>query len=1138
MIQFKLYLFGPPRLERDGQPIVINQRKVLALLMYLAVTRQTHSRDMLATLLWPEKNQQAARANLRRTLYDLSQLLGEPLLDVAAETVSLAAGAPIWLDTEQFQSYLTHCPLPDRWVQALDAVPLMSLSAAVELYTADFLAGFRLPDCRDFDDWQFFQREELRRTLARLLQQVVVAYQAAGKVEEAVRYARRWLHLDPLEQSVQRQLMQLYAQAGQSAAALRQYEECVHILETELGVPPEAETTALYEALRTRRFLVPGNQHAPSAADPAGQMHQVIPLPNTEPSDRRSVAHFPSHHLPAPPTRFVGRQQELAELLCRLADPACRLLTLVGPGGIGKTRLVIEAAQVLVEFGVQGTEGGALGIDVADSERQTQPFSDGVFFVPLQPVTAPSGVVPAIANALRLQFYGEMPAQEQLLNFLHEKEILLVLDNFEHLLGSVALVGEILARASGVKLLVTSREALNLHEEWFHPLAGMRLPPQVQMQPHSKADSPTQIDETIATYDAVQLFVQAARRALVTFDPEAQLMHIVRICQLLDGMPLGIELAAAWLKVLSAAQIVQEIERGIDILVTRHQNVPARHRNMRVVMAQSWQLLDEKTQRVLKRLSIFQGGFLQEAAAAVTGAGLLPLAELIDKAWVYKLPGKRYQMHELLRQFAAEKLAEVTTDQTETQDRHAAFYLQQVAQWEQALIGPEQRAALDEIGTESDNIQAAWTRAAERLTFNLIHEALQALYLFFLTRSRYMDGEALFIHALRQLDQTGAGDSGIDCALLRCRLLARIGSFRHYQGDLVAADAYCETALSANPDHREQAFLYELLGRTARLRGDRPAAEAALHKSHTLGRDLDDQNQMACALHALAETVASFGDFVESEQFAREALGLCQQFQRPDLTTHVLATLAWATSCRGRYREAEQYYRESLLMAEKIGNPYGIALATNFLGWMAFCEAGTRLLEALTLYDRAMAIWRQIGQQSNLAMCLGDYALAACELGEYVTAFGYAQEGLAITEKLNHFDLTAYNLNGLGAAACGLDDLAASRRYLLRALQMTTAAKIPDSAALTLYFLARLLIKESKLVPLLTAERLQKQLQALELLTLVMHHPVAWQLFRDRAQRAQTELAGTLPADVAEAAIERGQRRTLAAVTAEILPRT
>ncbi len=1125
MTQFHLRLFGTPQIAIDGHVVAINLRKGMALLAYVAVTRQPHSRDAFATLLWPEKDQAGARANLRRTLYDLSHILGPQLLDVAAETVALHAGAALWLDIAQFQHVLAAC-LPEKQAASLstDDTCLARLVDAADLYRGDFMAGFTLPDCPEFDDWQFFQREHWRRAFATLVKQLDMAYAARRQWELALQFARRWLALDPLEEAAHRRLMELYAHAGETGAALRQYDECARILDAELGVTPAAATVALREAIRTRHF--PPSDHAAPQPD-ARVSRQAMP-----------AALAPRAMLPPQTTGFVGRQAETAELLRHLRDPHCRLLTLVGPGGIGKTRLAIATLQALRDEQAMRAVSG--------EPAPLHDFEDGSYFVSLQPVSAPSGIVPAIAGALGLQFYSGTPAQQQLLQFLHDKEMVLALDNFEHLLEGAQLVVEMLAGAPRVKILITSREALNLQEEWFHPVAGMRLPPLVQLPPGDdgrvSGTLPDAGDASAATaaasYDAVQLFVQTARRAQPAFDPAPHMPEIVRICRLVDGMPLGIELAASWLKVLTCAQIAGEIAANLDILVTRHQNVPARHRSMRVVLEQSWALLDAAAQGVLQRLAIFRGGFLQDAAA-VAGADLLTLAELVDKAWIYRTPSGRYQLHELLRQYAAGQLAKAAAAAAEMHDRHADFYLHQVALLAPALTGPEQRTALEHIDAEFDNVQAAWMHAVDVGAFALIERALPALYHFIHIRSRHVEGVELFSRAAQRLEgmleEAGQREDAPAMAALWHSLLARLAHFYLHQGDVAATRRCLAVVLDKSDAAQELALAYNVLGQLERVQGSRSAADAALHHSLKLARAVGDMNQTIETLKMLSDTASSWADFVEGKQFAEAALALCRRLQRPDLTSQVLAALAWPVNCLGEYAESARYYQESLEIAESIGSPFGVALATNFLGWVAFCAGGDRLPEALAYYTQALAIWRRIGHRTNLAMCLGDYALAANEAGDYVAAQRYAQEGLELTIALEHPDLMSYNLYHLGAAMCGLRDYAAAQRYLVQALQIARRAAIPDNLLAVLYFVAQLRRAESAGSSLSAAAALNKQREALELLALLIEHRATWQLFRDRARRTQAELAAKMPAEVAAAAIQRGRAQVLTEVVAAII---
>lgn len=1124
-MQLNLHLFGLPRVERDGQLLDLNLRKGLALLAYLAVTRRSHSRDLLATLLWPEKDQRSARANLRRTLYDLGQALGEQTFEPAAERIGLHDGVPLWIDVEQFRRCVA-----ESAQSAVGAGHVAHLEQAAGLYTADFMAGFTLPDCPEYDEWQFFQREELLRSFANVLAQLVALYEGQKKWREAVRHARRWLALDPLEEPVHRRLMQLYARAGQTGAALRQYEECRRILAQEFDAPPEEETTALYYAIRTRRFPPP--DQAPLGPEPdaaaATVDNSALGKPSAPAPAVPSAVFASLHALPTQTTPFVGRRQELAEVLRRLRDPSCRLLTLVGPGGIGKTRLALEAARAL-----QGRSGSGADIDTVEGEADSLPqFKDGIVFVALQPVSAPSGIAPSIADALGLQFYGGAPIQEQLLDYVRSKEMLLLLDNFEHLLAGTDLVSGLLTAAPGVKVLATSREALKLHEEWFHPLAGMRLPPAAHARPSGEPGEGEQFPETNAAPDAVQLFAQTAQRALVSFDAETELKDIVRICRLVDGMPLGIELAASWLKVLSCAQIADEIERGMDILVARHQNVPARHRSMRVVLDHSWALLSEDAQAVLQRLSVFQGGFLPEAAA-VAEANLLTLADLVDTSWIYRGADGRYQMHELLRQYAASKLAEAPAAAAAVQERHAAYYLQQVAQQEATLFGPEQREALEGIGADIDNVRAAWLTAVECGAWGLVNGALQAFYSFFYMRSGYMQGEELLKRALQQLEQAASVDE--ESSAVRLRLLARLGVFLLHQGDLKAAAGCFLAVQSGSSDPHELAFVYTNQGVLAKILGNRPAAEAALQQGLALAQEIGDRNQTAEALLMLSDVLSSFGSFVEGARLAGEASELGRQLQRPELAARAVASLAWATSCLGDYTSSDRYYRESLAISVAIDNSYGIAIAVQFLGWVAFCAGGDRLAEAVARYEQALMTWRQIGHRINVAMCLGDYVLAAWEMGDYATAVRCGTEGLAVAEQLQHLDLMSYNLYGLAAAAASLHDFAAARRNLLRSLQIAHSMQMRDNVAATLYVVAHLAVEESKAAGVSAVERQAKQAWAVELLSLVIHQPATWQLFRDRAERRQADLMAGLSAEIAAAALERGRQRLLEEVVAELL---
>ena len=330
----------------------------------------------------------------------------------------------------------------------------------------------------------------------------------------------------------------------------------------------------------------------------------------------------------APPaTPFVGREADLAELAGLLATPACRLLTLIGPGGVGKTRLALRAA----------AEARAAGA-----------FPDGVHVVALQPLASADLLAGAVADAAGLAPAGARDPTEHLRDGLRGRAALLVLDNFEHLLEGAALLPPILAAAPGVRLLVTSREALALQEEWRYPVQGLPYP----------AGAGAADLEGPEDYAAVRLFAERARRVRRDFSLAEEGADVARLCRLVEGLPLALELAAAWTSVLSCAEIAADLALGLDVLATRLRDVPERHRSMRAVFDGSWARLDDHQRAVLARLSVFQGGFRREAAEAVAGAAPATLAALVDGSLLHLEPGGRYQLHELLRQYAEERLWE------------------------------------------------------------------------------------------------------------------------------------------------------------------------------------------------------------------------------------------------------------------------------------------------------------------------------------------------------------------------------------------------------------------------------------------------------------------------------------------------
>ena len=840
MNELKLSFLGPTRVEINGRAAEIQRRRGTALLAYLAVMGEPQPRDSLAALFWPESDHARGHKALRRDLSELNLALESQWLEIDRESIGLRAGT--WVDVAHFQQQLTICANHP-------AACRTALMQAASLYRGDFLSGFTLADSPPFDEWQFFQSEHLRREFASALEQLVEIESEQGEDDSAMAYARRWISLDPLHEAAHRRLMQLYVQSDERAAALRQYESLRQLLADELDVLPAPETTALYQQIRAGK----------SVATDAKTRHSAVEA-------------APRHNLPTQTTAFIGREQELADIQRLLNGPECRLLALVGPGGIGKTRLALAAAAQALDS-----------------------YANGVFFVSLAPLNEVAYIVAAIAEALHFTFYGTTDSKEQLLAYLSKRHLLLVLDNFEHLLEGAGLLAEILGHAADVTLLVTSRERLKLREEWSYDLQGLAFPAnpnQTNINQNSSQSSDLHAEtlraETLTTYSAVQLFLQRARQAEASFVPSPEdIGDIVRICQLVEGMPLGLELAAPWIRSLSCHDIGVEIERSLDFLTATLRNIPERHRSLRAVFGQTWQRLSPAEQAVLRQLSVFRGGCTREAAEEVTQATLGVLSSLVDKALVRRMNTGRYELHELVRQNAAEQL--VGGGEIEAIRRqHAEYYLALSEAVEPALLGAHREVSLARLEVEHDNVRAAlaWTQVdVGRREAGL--RLVAALAWFWVFGNHVNEARGWYAAALQRNSAAGgrAGESprpSATAALAKAHWGA--GMMALVESDYPVALTHLEESVNIARQILDRPLLAIALRELGYLRlyqGDLAAAHRDCEESVALGREVSGQWDLALALHNLGHVADRLGDHIQARALFEECRSLFQVVQDP-----------------------------------------------------------------------------------------------------------------------------------------------------------------------------------------------------------------------------------------------------------------
>ncbi|HEX9596957.1 MAG TPA: tetratricopeptide repeat protein, partial [Anaerolineales bacterium] len=882
--------------------------------------------------------------------------------------------------------------------------------AATDLYRDDFLTGFTLADCPPFDEWQFFQGERLRQALVVSLERLVGILSNKSDYQKAIPYAHRWLALDPWHEPAHRQLMRLYAQAGQQAAALRQYALLCQTLKDEFGIAPSEETTALYTEIHSGRL-------------------RAITSPSSPPQ---------RGNLPTQTTTFIGRHTELAEIQRRLLfEPGCRLLNLVGPGGIGKTRLALAAAAAMLDA-----------------------FPDGVYLVSLAPVGEVVYVVSAIAEVLRFQFFGDLEPKQQLLNYLGPKKLLLVVDNFEHLLEEAGFLSEILQRAPDVTLLATSRERLNLQEEWVYDVHGLAFP--------------SANDEALrdfGEYSALELFLQRARQIVAKYAPSpAEMADIIRICQLVEGMPLALELAAPWIRTLSCREIAEEIGRSLSFLTTTVRNVPERHRSISVVFEQTWRRLSAQERMILQQLAVFRGGCTRLAAEQVTGATLPVLSSLVDKALLRRTNTGRYELHELIRQFAESQLQVDPRAADATQRRHRDFFMGFLATRTAGAKGFKQLDTLAEIEADLDNVRLAWRGAAANRESAAIERSAECLFVYYLYRNGYDEGILEFGRAMTAfapppdgLDDDGwtsdpvVPDQEVELVGF---LRAGLGYFLAHRRDLQKGQMVLEQALArlrrATPDARRKiAFALLWLGWAHYFRGQTLAGKQCARESLALLTETGDNWGEGWALLLLGNCLRE-GSPAEAADVYQAGVTLCRESGDQIVLSYLSFNLGAAATALGRYAQAQPSIDLGVTISERLGNFLGLGYSLFYRGRLEislgrYDQAIQTLQQALTYFNKVGTVHASRAQTYlGLAHHLQeDQDLAARLYGQALERFKAANSKLEYSRCLNGLGCLAYDQGKLHQAE-------RLQRESLALLQETE----PDSALVagTLRYLGQVLI--------------------------------------------------------------------------------
>lgn len=940
MARLTLSFLGPFHVNLDSKPIKgFESDKVRALLAYLVVEAgQPHRRDSLAALFWPEQTQEAALKNLRHVVYKLRQVLGDDgkeespeqasYLIVSTQTVQFNIDAEYLLDISEFNSLMKACEKHRHRRIEVCGTCSARLRRAVELYRGDFLEGFGLADSVEFEEWMLLQREELHQRACTALGYLAAYAEAQGDDGAAIGYLRRKIDLEKWNEETHRQLMRLLWMAGQRSAAITQYRRCAKALSEELGIEPSADTQELFRRISAGEFRP--QTEAGSAASPRNR-----------------------HNLPVQVTPFIGRERELSLIAERLESGDRRLITILGPGGIGKSRLALSAAAAQV-----GT------------------YEDGVYFVPMAPVSSPDLIAAAIAQSISLHFSGKQDEEAQLLSYLANKEMLLVMDNLEHLIQGTSLFRRIIEAAPRVALLVTSREQLNLQAESLIVISGLDFPGENE-------DARLDEDGMPAKYPAIQLFGERAAAIRQDFRLTDDILPAVtQICKLVGGLPLAIELAAVHVLDFSCEEIAATIRANLDFLSASMHDMPAAHSSIRAVFNYSWDMLLDDERGVLRRLWVFRGGWDGEAAERVTGASRALLRSLASKSLIKRVEHDavvRYDIHEVLRQYAGEQLSLVPDEKEETQQRHAAYFLEVAEAGEPHLRGAQQQVWLHKLETEHANMQAAIQWAAEAGQHEMGLRLGGALWQFWVMHAHYATGRALLAHL--EMEEASATPAW-------AKALFGAGRLAMQQGDHANTQRYMEQSI---------AFYAEL--------GDEAAARQVMIER--------------------ARAYLRQGNHTRGEELAVQVLGMARAANDLPVLTGALTHLGHVSSNRGDFAAAREYYTECLKINRIMEDKWGIAWTLTNLGNLAHGEGDNEA--ARRQLGESLAIRREIGDKWGIATCLTGLGDVEIDEGNYGAARDYLMQGLmlrreigdtwAITESLIYFGLLEYREGKLPQAA-------------------------------------------------------------------------------------------------------------------------
>jgi len=810
------------------------------------------SRDHLIGLLWGDGDDAKASKNLRQALFNLRKTIQDtdpenPILLMVSDTIQVDVKNPhVWLDTQVFEKLISDCEKhPHRRIETCTACA-NRLGQAAQIYRGSFLHGFNLKDADYFQDWLVSRREYFHQKMIGVLEHLAGYHQQRREYKTAIEYARRLISMDEWREESYVLLMRLLAISSQRSDALKLYQKCRDILQDEFGVEPQPETVQLYEEI----------------------LNNQIPDGTSE---------LMQNDLPSFGTTFIGRQKEFLQIVESLQTKDRRLVTVVGTGGVGKTRLAAQVGQDQLYF-----------------------FKNGVFWIPLENIETPNALPDIIASAVGMELPAKGDVRLHVLNFLRHRDALLIFDNYEHLLPETGFVAEILNRSPGVSILITSRESLHLQVEWVFELKG--LPLQVEEK------------EIELLPAAVLLLEQRAQRLnpqfrISTDDDYRDALHL---CELLDGLPLGIELASGMLKKYTCAEIAEQILENIDTLASSLRDIPSRHRSLWVVFEHSWDLLSKEEKRAFAALGVFPSRFNAIAGYEIcdTASGLLD--DLCRKSLLRQLGRDMYGLHPLLQQYARKKQDSVGISEEELNKKFQTYYGVFAQKGEQDMKSERIQQALDIFSTEWVNLTTSWNMALAGSDIESLNTLLSPFFWFFEIKGKIYEGETLFQAALSMVETRKENDE--KWRSFYYRLLIYYGWLSFRRGRTDRASQCLAQAVEQGFDTlivSEQVFSTTHLGSIYYETGQKVKA----HELHEKAMNLCAENQVLWEESLMCNHYGSMlsmdGDLDQAERILKQGAAIAESNQFTWIIASVLSNLAVLVYFQQDYQSAIELFLQS-----------------------------------------------------------------------------------------------------------------------------------------------------------------------------------------------------------------------------------